>query len=138
MPDGFWLNDKFIPKAKSKTELNLGEWFFDKSSGTAFAKLEEKIDPNQLKLEFRLESLAIIDTPFWKIRGITAQFYNYAGFNIWKTDHVEIRDCEAHFNGGRCIDVVEVANVKLLGNLRPPSSFVGLFSFAHFGGLRKS
>lgn len=57
-----------------------------------------------------------IDTPFLKIEGITAQYYNYAGIVISSTHNVTIQNCKANYNGGAGIEADEASKIQILNN----------------------
>lgn len=113
--DGLWVDGKYVPRVKQAQDLASGTWFFSNKASEATLELPS-IDPNTSTLEFRLHSMIELDTPYWLVEGVKAQYYNYAGITVSSTHHVTIRRCELHHNGGSGIEADESTDLLIEGN----------------------
>ena len=114
--DGLWIKGQFVKRVKNLNELSTGMWLLDKQKNHALLHLKEAIDPTTIPIEFRLHSMIEFDTPFWRIEGITAQYYNYAGIVISSTHDVTIQNCKANYNGGAGVEADEASKIQILNN----------------------
>ena len=73
--DGLWVDGRYFSQLKNLNELKAGTWHLDGPTRRITLQLSEAKNPNELKLEFRLGFMITIDTPYWKIEGITANYY---------------------------------------------------------------
>ncbi|MCB0403765.1 MAG: right-handed parallel beta-helix repeat-containing protein [Bdellovibrionales bacterium] len=114
--DGLWIEGKYVKRVKTLAELAKNTWWIDKEKSQAVLYIAGGHSPVGMAMEFRLHSMMEVDTPFWRIGGITAQYYNYAGFVISSTHDVTIIDCNSNHNGGAGIEGDEASRVQILGN----------------------
>jgi hypothetical protein len=114
--DGLWVDEQYFPQVKSLNELNAKTWHLDEVARRITLHLSENKNPSDLKMEFRLGFMITIDTPYWNIEGITANYYTQYGIGVWKTHDVTIRRCQAHYNGGGGIEGVEAGSLLIEDN----------------------
>ncbi len=114
--DGLWIDGKFIKRVKALNELAENTWWLDKKKFEAIINFKDAINPKIVAMEFRLHSMIEIDTPFWNIDGVTAQYYNYAGITISSTNNVTIQNCNVNYNGGAGIEADEASRLQILNN----------------------
>jgi hypothetical protein len=114
--DGLWVSGKYVKRVNTLSEVTENSWWLDKEKSEAVIHFTEGTDPNAIPMEFRLHSMIEVDTPFWNIQGMTAQYFNYAGFTISSTHNVTIQDCKANHNGGAGIEADEASKVQILNN----------------------
>lgn len=121
--DGLWLNRTYVPRVESISKLKQGTWHYSQDSLQATLEVREDNNPNDWNAEFRLRAMIEVDTPYWRIEGIKAQYFNYAGITISTTHHVTIRDCTVSYNGGAGIEADEGADIAIENNV---TSFNGI------------
>lgn len=114
--NGMWIKDSFIPLVSDLKNLKPSTWYFAKDSMEAITELGDDKDPNDSTIEFRLHSMIEVDTPYWLISGIAAQYYNYAGIVISNTHHVSVKNCEVYRNGGSGIEADEATDLLIEKN----------------------
>jgi hypothetical protein len=113
--DGLWVDNVYCPRVDQLDKLVPGTWFFSRQANEAWIEFPETKSPSNTRLEFRLHSMIEIDTPYWVIEGISANYFNYAGITI-STHHVTIRNCQAHHNGGSGIEADEATDLLIEKN----------------------